>query len=445
LYTDAFGCQDRDTVNVVINAVPVVSLGSDITQCGPVTINAGNAGSTYLWSNNSTNQTLTTTVSGTYSVVVTNVNGCTGSDAINITSNALPVVNLGTDVAQCGGTVTLDAQNSGSSYLWSTGPTTQTLVVTLTGNYSVTVTDVNGCTGTDAINVDIYSNPVVNLGNDIMQCGSITINAGNSGSTYLWSDNSTNQTLTTSTTGTYSVTVTDVNGCTGTDAINVTSFALPVVALGNDISQCGGNVTLDAQNPGSSYLWSNTSTSQLISVTTSGLYYVTVTTSDGCTDSDSINVTINTVDTSVTSGSGTFTANASGATYQWINCANGSAVNGATSQTFMPSANGTYAVVVTQNNCSDTSGCYSITNVGLAESNILQMFMYPNPTSNELIIQVANTGSVVLRNSIGQVVAQHDLNPGTNTINCADFAQGVYVVEYVSGDEISKSRLVIQR
>ncbi|MEW6469998.1 MAG: PKD domain-containing protein [Bacteroidota bacterium] len=160
IVTSAAGCIDTLVQQVVVNPLPVVALGADLSACDSVVLNAGNPGLSYLWSNSATTQTITVYAGGSYSVVVTDANGCTGTDAINVIINSAPMVTLGNDVTQCGGTVTLNAGNPGSSYLWSDGSTTQSLVVSVSGSYTVTVTDVNGCTGTDVLNVTI--NPVPN-------------------------------------------------------------------------------------------------------------------------------------------------------------------------------------------------------------------------------------------------------------------------------------------
>ena len=91
--TDSIGCSNTAMITVTVNALPVASLGPDLSQCGsPVILDAGNIGSMYLWSNASTTQTITVSNSGTYIVVVTNVNGCIGSDTVVITINALPTL-----------------------------------------------------------------------------------------------------------------------------------------------------------------------------------------------------------------------------------------------------------------------------------------------------------------------------------------------------------------
>lgn len=134
-----------------------------------------------------------------------------------------PTLNLGNDTAFCAGnSLTLNA-GSGYTYNWSTGVNTQTINVNSTGSYSVTITS-GSCTANDAINVTLNPLPVINLGNDTTFCtgNSITLNAGNTGSSYNWSGGlSGTQTQTVSTTGTYSVTVTSASLCSATDNINV--------------------------------------------------------------------------------------------------------------------------------------------------------------------------------------------------------------------------------
>ena len=219
-------------LTVTVNTAPVVNLGPNQTQCGgSVTLDAQNAGSTYLWSNNATTQTISVSSSGTYSVVVTNAGGCTGSGTVNVTINTPPTVNLGPNQTQCGGSVTLDAQNAGSTYLWSNNATTQTISVSSSGTYSVTVTAANGCTGTGTVNVTINTPPTVNLGADVTQCGGTVLLDAGTGSAYAWSNSATTQTTNVSASGTYSVVVTDANGCTGSDAINVTINTPPTVTL----------------------------------------------------------------------------------------------------------------------------------------------------------------------------------------------------------------------
>lgn len=358
--TDAFQCQGTDDIDVTFNPIPTVNLGNDADICTgqSVTLDAGNAGASYLWSTTDVTQTISVNATGTYTVTVTDANNCTASDAKDVTVHALPTVNLGSDISTCiGQPVTLDAGNAGATYVWSTTATSQTISPTTSNTYSVTVTDAYQCVGTDDILVTFNPLPTVSLGNDQTLCAGqpVTLDAGNVGATYAWSTTATSQTINPTTTGTYTVTVTDANGCTGTDNVSVTFVPVPVVNLGNDVSVCfGQTVTLDAGNAGANFHWSSNQASQTINPTTSGSYAVTVTNGGICVDSDRVEVNflplpVPTVhDTSTCIGDTiVLDAGISGAQYAWS--------NNATTQTTAVATENDYTVTVTDaNNCSGT-------------------------------------------------------------------------------------------
>jgi uncharacterized repeat protein (TIGR01451 family) len=367
-----------------------VNLGSDISICGSSTIlNASNSGARFLWNTGDTLQTLSVTSSGTYWVQVTNTYGFSASDTIYVTLKPLPAVNLGPDITQCGGTVTLDAGNAGSTYLWSNGATTQHINVTTSGTYIAKVTNTAGCANADTIHVNINAMPTVYLGADITQCGgSAVLYAGNTGSSYLWSNGAASQSITIAASGTYFVKVTNTAGCSNADTINVTINPLPVVNLGADITQCGGTVTLNAGNTGSNYLWSNGATTQNINVTTSGTYFVKATNAFGCSKADTINITINPVplvnigpDVSFCTGSSiTLNAGNIGSLYLWN--------TGATSRQLTISQGGTYAVrVINAFGCS-ASDTILVTKLALP---ILQFSLPDTLYANDAPITLAAT------------------------------------------------------
>ncbi len=207
---------------------PVFDLGSNITSCEgeTVTLKAYSKNDAIVkWNNNTTDSVLTVNKSGTYYATAYGNNGKTYTDSVTVTFAKTPVANLGADKKQCGGTVTLDAGNAGMQYLWSTGAKTKTLAVTKSGTYTVSVVNpVAGCVSKDTINVTIYEEPKVELGRNMAICYncSVILNAGSGFSSYLWSDGSTEQFLKVSETGRYSVKVTDANGCTAIDFIDIT-------------------------------------------------------------------------------------------------------------------------------------------------------------------------------------------------------------------------------
>jgi PKD repeat protein len=226
-----------------------------------LTLDAGNAGGTYLWSTGATTQTIQAKFAGTYSVIVNTVTGCTLNDTIVITNLPAPSVSIGPDFQLCpGSTSILDAGNAGNTFLWSTGATTQTVTISSAGTYYVTVTGANGCSTNDTIVVTPKTAPVVSLGADQNICTSdtVTLDAGNAGATYLWSTGATTQTISVSLANTYSVAVTNVGGCTTNDAVVITNKAVPVSTFTTQVVDTtkGQQVKFTAvAAAGTSYAW----------------------------------------------------------------------------------------------------------------------------------------------------------------------------------------------
>src|SRR5690606_27549151 len=172
----------------------------------------------------------------------TELGNCTSTRVpVVATINPDPVVDLGPDTLVGTPSYTLDAGNAGANYVWSNNSTNQTLNVTTSGQYYVTVTDANNCSASDTVNVTVVPPPAVNLGNDtaICQGASVTLNAGNPGANIQWENNSNAQTRTVSNPGQYHVTVSYNANCKASDTINIIVNPLPVVDLGPDTSLCG--------------------------------------------------------------------------------------------------------------------------------------------------------------------------------------------------------------
>ena len=453
-------CAASDTAVVSINTAPVVNLGNDVSQCGgTVTIDAGNAGSAYLWSNGATTQTITAAQSGSYIVTVTAAGPCTATDTLLVSITPTPVINLGNNVSQCGGTVSLDAGNAGSTFVWSNGATTQTIAASQTGNYAVTVTAAGQCTATNNVSVTINALPVVTLGNDVSDCGAnIVLDAGNAGSTFAWSNGATSQAVTFTQSGNYSVTVSDANQCTAADTALVTINALPVVALGNDITQCGGAVSLDAGNAGASFAWSNGGTTQVITVTQSGTYIVTVTNTGQCQATDTVAVTINAIptaalvlgtDTACLNGSAVVLSGGTpaGGSYYGTNVSGGN---------FSPVTEGTNTVyyVYSSNGCADTASATIKVDVceGINELANGSLQLYPNPNAGRFNLTVegttANNFNIDVVNVSGQkIYSVNTENTGNNYSRQFDLSflsGGVYFVKLTSGNQTLVQKMIIQ-
>jgi len=293
--TNANGCVASDAVQVQFNPMPNDVL-QDVSACisTPPTLNAGNSGSTYLWSTGATSQSIVALNSGAYSVAVTTAANCSATFDATVSLAPLVSVSLGNDTSICqGSSILLDAGTDPGSFTWNTGATSQTITATSAGTYEVTLS--NGfCSATDAITVGLLDAPVNTL-QDVTTCtdNTVVLDAGNAGSTYLWNTGATSRTISPATNGSYSVAVTNAAGCVSSFTADVVLVAPPVVELGVDTVLCEGQeLTLDAVNPGSTYLWSTGATSSAINVRQAGTYSVVVSNSQ-CQRSDAITVLFN--------------------------------------------------------------------------------------------------------------------------------------------------------
>lgn len=443
----------------VINS-PVVALSGFSSVCSGDSITlTGSSGGTSQWYVNgvlivgATSNTYSTDQPGVYNMIKTNLNGCADSAATGITVviSAYPVVSIGADTASCT-SYTMDANIAGQSYLWSSGDTTQTALATASGAYSVAVTNAEGCTSYDTINVTINALPVVNLGSDTSACATFTLDAGNAGSTYLWNTASTAQTEMVTVSGPYNVVVTDANGCSSADTVIVTINPNPVVNLGQDAGGCTNVVLTSVLN--GSHLWSDNSTGTSLMVTNSGTYWLTFTDSVGCSGTDTINITIY--------GNPTVTATASSTTV----CADdadvvltGSPAGGIFSGTsvsgnnFDPSVGaGTYPIqyaYTDTNGCSGVSGVTIVVNtcVGIQESVSAGFTLFPNPSTGLLNINLTQDNSTVeVFDVLGNKVSGQKYNTaGTIQIDLNNQAQGVYFVQVTNGANKNVQKVIIQK
>ncbi len=302
-------------VTVYPNEVPQITPDGDTEFCEGGSVNlTSSAGSAYSWTNGATDQTINVSTSGDYSVTVTNEFGCVNtSAATTVTVNPTPDAEVLPDgpTEFCdGGSVTLSANSGdGYSYLWSNGSEEQSITVSESGDYSVTVTNEYGCSATsETLTVTVYPNPSgdVEASGPLAFCdgGSVDLTAVASGDgySYSWSNGAITQSITVSAGGTYSVTVTSDHGCSTTSSdYTVTVWSNPVVFLGSPITLFYGyapneSVTIEPTIGGGaapyevSWSPSQTITATEDNVGTSVVVTATVTDANGCTGSGSVTV-----------------------------------------------------------------------------------------------------------------------------------------------------------
>jgi len=198
-----------------------------------------------------------------------------------------------------GDTITLSAYDPtclDCRYIWSDGSqdSIRRVMPTQETSYAVTLVDGVGCSRSDAIRVEIYQPPQVNLGDDRGACPNVPValDAGFPSFDHEWSTGEVVQGILAFTEGSYTVTVTDDRGCTGTDEIEIFYYTAPEVELGVDVRICANDpITFDATTANiSDYEWSSGETTPEITTNLVGNYIVTITDANSCTDSDTIAV-----------------------------------------------------------------------------------------------------------------------------------------------------------
>ncbi len=278
----------------------------------------GTAPYTYQW-NDPSNQVVQTAGGlcvGTYTVLITDANGCTSQSSATVLGPPALVSNAVTTPSTCSNVnngavnVTVSGGVGAYTYQWSPGgAVTQDLSGIAFGTYVVTITDETGCELVASYSVGTLTNIDANAGSDLMLCvGSSVVLNGSGGGTYSWSPSNTlsnasaaNPTANPTVTTTYVLTV-SIGNCVDVDSATVTMYEVPTVDAGNDVTiPTGGSVNLNANGAvtGWEYEWAPSATLNNPNVTNpvatpeeTTLYYVTVTDENGCNNVDSIVVTV---------------------------------------------------------------------------------------------------------------------------------------------------------
>jgi hypothetical protein len=358
--TNSLGCSSIKLVTLIVNPLPSVTIMGENSICqGDLTTLTANGGASYLWSNGSTTASVYVSSSGFYTVTATNSQGCSATATTSVTVKTKPTVSiLGTPSFCQGGSTTLTA-TGGSSYVWSNGINTQNNIIILPGTYSVTVTSSNGCTSVASVVVVMNDKPSPSIiGNRNFCANSQTTLTAMGGGTYLWNDGTPSQSIVATSSGTYTVTVTNQNGCTASVSANTTVYAVPTPSISGNNEFCQGLSLNLIASGGVSYTWSTGSTSTFINVTQTGTYVVTATDSRGCTAEATKTVIAHplpaitiTGDTNICTGGSTFlVANVNGGTsYVWSTSQTTPFIN------VTPIISTNYTVIVTNvNGCSNS-------------------------------------------------------------------------------------------
>lgn len=273
-------------------------------------VSGGNGIFTYLWSNGATGSSISGLCPGTFSVTVSNA-AC-GSSIIQTTSvgtsATIPNISFSTSNPACGSsngsiTATPTGGTTPYTYLWNTTPaqTSATATGLQAGNYTVTVTDANGCNNDSSLTIGTTPNLILNTSSDSVSCNggndgtaTVTPSGGTTPYTYLWSNGGNQSTITNLSASTYNVTVSDNAGCQNSTTLTVNTPSVMVInATSTDVTCQGGNngsaiVSASGGITPYSYLWDNGAGTQNIVSLQSNTYFVTVTDNNNCQKTTSV-------------------------------------------------------------------------------------------------------------------------------------------------------------
>lgn len=454
-------CTQSDVVIVTVGNV-VANAGSDITLCsGQTNTLIASGGSNYSWSPatglsnaNIANPIVSVSQTTTYTVTVSS-GTCISTDQVTVTVIPGITANAGSDLTVCSGQSVILNGQGGTTFSWSpstglSNPNIANPSANPTQTTAYVLTSSNGtCSDIDTVVVSVIS-LTANAGNDVQICAgqSVPLNA-TGGTNYSWSPitgldnaNIANPNATPTATTQYTVTVTQ-GACTATDVVNITVNTISVNA-GSDISVCaGGSVQLTASSAGNiSYSWlpstglSNPFIANPTASPSSTTSYQVVASDGICTANDIVIVTVNPIPAAPgITQNGSDLLSTTAASYQWYN--NGLIVNGATSQVFTPTTNGSYTVeIVDANGCSSISLPFNFLTVSTNEFVMDDLKIYPNPNNGIFTISgsLSSKGIItidlvnLLGEKIGEIYEGGNVSNLNKQVDLSNYSNGVYFV-----------------
>ncbi len=460
--TDNNNCSTSASYTIGQPDLLVLSLNAINPTCGAsngsisASVSGGISPYSYLWSNSSTLSSLTNLAAGTYTLTVTDANGCTTNKTATLTNQTGPSITSGitTNVSCNGGNngsinISISGGTNPISYNWSNGQTSQDANGLIAGTYTVVITDANSCTLSAPYTISEPTALGLSLNAINPTCGasngsiSANVSGGISPYSYLWSNSSTLSSLTNVAGGTYTLTVTDVNGCTTNQTAALTNQNGPSITSGitTNVSCNGGNngsinISISGGTSPLSYNWSNGQTSQDANGLIAGTYTVVITDANSCTASNSyilnqplaLSATITTTSTTCSLNNGSASLNASGGTgaltYLWN--------NSNTSTTINNLAVGNYTATIT-----DVNGC------SLIRSGVVSATLPPTVVQNS-VTNVAcfgdSTGAISISVNNGLLPFTFVWSNGAIIQNIANLKNGSYTVTVTDANGCSNAK-----
>ncbi|MDH4473303.1 MAG: DUF2341 domain-containing protein [Fluviicola sp.] len=362
----------------------------------------GEAPYSFSWTGNGvidgSNQTAIVVAGDTteYFVQMTDACGLIYTDSITVNAWPLPNITIQSSAPViCNGEFAELSVAGNYNFQWDDNSTNDTLIVmpSVTTSYAVTATDSNLCSNTAVFQQDV--NVPITGSQNVEVCA---------GQFFTYNNHSYGAA------GSYLDTIVGVTNCDSIVTTNLTVNALP-----------NGSQTIDVCAGGSYSIGNNT-------YTISGTYTDTIS-GAVCDSVVTTNLVVaSPINTTVQISGITLTAQAGANAYQWINCANNQVVPGATANVFDPVANGNYAVIITEGNCSDTSSCSTISTIGVQELDFVEnISVFPNPNNGVFTVQSSLSQTVVLTDALGHLIQKVELTSGqAQQLELKELNSGVY-------------------
>jgi trimeric autotransporter adhesin len=407
--TDQNGCTSTQEVLITVNPSPTANVTvnsmvlcyGDSNGVATVSASGGTGTYTYLWSDGQTTQTANDLQAGTYSVTVTDANLCTGTNTVSLTEPAALTISVATSNETCNpgndgsASASISGGTPGYTYSWSDGQTTSTAAGLAAGTYTLTVTDANMCTTNEVVTINGSVPPMITASNDTTICeGMAVMLTASGGGNYAWDNNAgNNDTVTVSPVSTtiYTVTVTDMNGCTASEQVTVNVNPLAVAAFSYN-------------NTGSTVIFSN--------------------------------------------------ASSNAASYTW-DFGDGSPADNSTDPSYTYTLDGAYTVMlIASNGCnSDTiTDIIIINTTGINEAGNVLLMITPNPSQGIFSVSTLNAEAGDLNVEImdvqGRIVHRAQSNNASPAdmirVDARSLAKGVYHLRLISGNSLAVRKIIIQ-
>ncbi len=459
--SDVNNCSATAAYTITQPAVLSINATATNTNCtgatGTITLQTtgGSGNNGYAWSNGATSASITNLGAGTYTVTVTDGNGCSATTVATVNSPGGISAGISTTAISCNGgangsaTVTVTSGTAPYSYSWNTGSTVATVSNLVAGNYSVTITDANSCSFVSSVSINQPAALGVNITATNSTCG---LNNGNllatgTGGTgaysYLWNSGATSAAITNLSAGTYTVTVSDANNCTALQQNTIGTT--PAVTLQTNLTNAlchGGSgsaaVTAITGTSPYTYQWSNGNNTANAGSLAAGTYNVSVYDSPGCsatamltiTEPTTISAAVSTTNAGCAGNDGSIAVSATGGTgaytYLWS--------SGATTTSLSGISGGNYSVTV-----SDGNNCSSSVSATVGSTGGITL----NATSTDALCFAQASGTAGVTVNSGTAPYTYVWNNGSGTATITNAAAGSYTVSVIDANNCFAQATVV--